>query len=335
MSKDSTFGVGIIGMGSIGKTHATAIGEAKGVTLVGTTGGQPVDGVTRYDDIAGLLAAPDVDVVAICSPSELHAEHALAAIAAGKHVMIEKPVATTVADGQRIVDAAKSAGVVVGVVSQRRLEPQHVHLKKCLDEGLLGRPVLGEALVRWHRDADYYAAADWRRVAPGGGSMMNQGLHSVDLLTWLFGDVVEVSALADTLVADSQAEDTSVAAVRFANGALGSIVTSTATAPGLPAELNLYFTKGLVGIHHTDVVRWEFDGVDAPPEQSAVDSGAASPIIGAEGHLTQWNDLTEAITTGRPPMVTVADGVRTVALIEAVYDSAARQQAVRPATVHP
>lgn len=341
----SPLGVGILGLGSIGRTHAEAIAEVDGLEIRATVGGHESGGwpgATSYgsasdpDAVAALLADDSVEAVGICSPSGLHAEHTLAALAAGKHVLIEKPVATTVADAQRVVEAARAAhaehGVVAGVVSQRRLEPQHVHLKSLVEAGQLGAPVLGEALVRWYRDAGYYDHAAWRREAPSGGSLMNQGLHSVDLLRWLFGEVAEVSAVSGTLVADMEAEDTTVAALRFDSGALGSIITSTATKPGLPAELNLYFSTGAVGIHHTDVVRWDTDA-PAPPQGSAVASGASSPIIDAGGHHAQWADLLRAIRTGAEPMVTVADGAATVALIEAVYESARTGARVTPATI--
>ncbi len=332
-------GVGILGLGSIGRTHAGAIEQVDGLEVRATVGGEGWDNATSYGRssdpgaVAALLADPAVDAVAICSPSGLHAEHTVAALEAGKHVLVEKPVATTAADALRVVRAAEKAraesGAVAGVVSQRRLEPQHVHLKELIDSGQLGKPVLGEALIRWFRDSDYYDFADWRKQAPGGGSLMNQGLHSVDLLRWLFGEVTEVAALSDTVVHEMEAEDTSVAALRFDTGALGSIVTSTATRPGLPAELNLYFEAGQVAIHHTDVVRWEVDA-PAPPAAATVDSGASSPMIGTEGHQTQWSDLLLAIRTGAEPMVTVADGGNTVALIEAVYESARIGQRVTP-----
>lgn len=342
---DRPLGVGILGLGSIGRTHAEAIAEVDGLEVRATVGGVSAGGwpgATSYGSasdpaaVSALLADPAVDAVGICSPSGLHAEHTLAALAAGKHVLIEKPVATTVDDARRVVRAARAAraehGVVAGVVSQRRLEPQHVHLKSLLEAGQLGSPVLGEALVRWHRDAAYYDHAPWRREAPGGGSLMNQGLHSVDLLRWLFGEVAEVSAVSATLAADMEAEDTTVAALRFESGALGSIVTSTATRPGLPAELNLYFSGGAIGIHHTDVVRWETDA-PAPPEASTLSSGASTPIIDSGGHHAQWADLLRAIRTDTEPMVTVADGAATVALIEAVYEAARTGGRVAPATL--
>lgn len=342
---DRPLGVGILGLGSIGRTHAEAIAEVDGLEVRATVGGHDAggwSGATSYgsasdpDAVKALLADPAVDAVGICSPSGLHAEHTLAALAAGKHVLIEKPVATSVADSRQVVEAARVAraehGAVAGVVSQRRLEPQHVHLKSLLEAGQLGTPVLGEALVRWHRDADYYGYAAWRREAPAGGSLMNQGLHSVDLLRWLFGEVAEVSAMSATLQAEMEAEDTTVAALRFTSGALGSIVTSTATRPGLPAELNLYFSGGAVGIHHTDVVRWETDA-PAPPQGEEISSGASSPIIDNVGHVTQWADLLRAVRTGTEPMVTVADGAATVALIEAVYESARTGDRVAPATI--
>lgn len=315
-------GVGIIGAGSIGMVHAEAIRRTDGLTLVAATGrnSSALVGGAGTADPSELVRRDDVSIVAVCSPSGHHAEHALAALENGKHVVVEKPLATNVADAERVVSCAEERGLTLAVIAQRRLEPQHQYIKSLIASGLLGRPVLGEAFVRWSRDPEYYAAAAWRRENPDGGSLMNQGLHSVDLLRWMMGDVAQVKAFSATRRHSIAAEDTTVAALTFESGALGVIVTSTATRPGDPAELNLYFEAGAIGLRHNEVVRWDLAGVPRPPTSAASGSGATDPgAIGLEGHLAQWADISTAIRTRSQPLVTGRDGLRTVALISAIY----------------
>lgn len=320
------FGVGIIGAGSIGMVHAEAIRRTKGVTLVAATGrrSRELTGVTSCADVSELVARDDVSIVAVCSPSGHHAEHALAALNSGKHVVIEKPLATSVADAERVVARAKELGLTLAVIAQRRLEPQHQYIKSLVSSGQLGSPVLGEAFVRWYREPEYYAAAAWRREHPAGGSLMNQGLHSVDLLRWMMGDVAKVKAFGSTRLHSISAEDTMVAALTFDSGAVGVIVTSTATRPGEPAELNLYFERGAIRLQHTEIVRWDVPDVPRPPALAHVGSGAADPAaIGVEGHVAQWADIVTACRTGSQPLVTGEDGLQTVALISAIYEDSA------------
>lgn len=326
--------VGLLGLGNIGRTHAQAI-EALGdprVRLTAYTGGkadQPGLEDARSVTADQLLTSDDVDLVVIATPSELHAEQTVAAMRAGKGVVVEKPLATTLVDAQSVVETWRSTGAFGATISQRRLERQHVRLKELLDGGALGRPLIGEVLVHWWRDPGYYQAAEWRTKAPGGGVLMNQALHSVDLLTWLLGPATEVSGLTANLHHDIEAEDTATATVRFRNGAFGSIVASTATPPGRPARLTLQTTTGYVEIDHADITAWEFPGVD-PPEPEDVASGFNDPAaIGFAGHLAQWQDIVEAYRTGRQPAITIADGLAAVELIDAVHRSNSTGTSVR------
>lgn len=323
--------VGILGLGSIGATHARVLADfTDQVRLTAVSGGPPgrpaelgyagVDHVRPED----LVKHPQVDLVVICSPSGVHAEHALAALHAGKHVVVEKPLALTVEDAEAVVAAAAGRGLFLSAISQRRLESQHVHLKRLIDAGRLGRPVLGETFVHWHRDDAYYSHADWRpRQAHGGGSLMNQGVHNVDMLRWLLGPVSAVTGQYATLGHDMDAEDTTVATVRFRSGALGVVVTSTATPPGQPARLALFTSLGTAEFAHTDLVRWDFPDVPPPAALAEVASGAADPAaIGLAGHRAQWQDILDALRTGRPPAVTGEDAVQTVRLLCAIYQAA-------------
>lgn len=329
--------VGIVGLGNIGATHArvvTTIDDAEVVAVSGGTAERLSElGLSSVEHLKPeqVITHPDVDVVALTSPSAVHAEQALAALDAGKHVVIEKPIALSAADADAVVARATARGLVISAIAQRRLEPQHVYLKQRLDAGDLGTPVLGETFVHWYRDDAYYAHAAWRTSqAEGGGSLMNQGVHNVDLLNWLFGPAEEVSAHYATIGHRHDAEDTTVATVKFASGALGIIATSTATAPGHPAKLALFTSKGAAEFSLSEVVRWEFDGVEPPAAAGPATSGAADPLaIGDAGHEAQWRDVLAAIRDGREPMVTGEDGAAVVRLMCAIYQAAESGRTIR------
>lgn len=324
--------IGIVGLGSIGVTHARVLAGFGGeATVVAASGGPPGRlAEAGFPDAAHVgadevIAHPDVDVVVICSPSGAHGRQTLAALRAGKHVVVEKPLAVTVDEAAEAVRVAADRGRLLTAIAQRRLEPQHVALRALLSSGALGRPVLGETFVHWHRDDAYYAHAPWRpKMAEGGGSLMNQGLHNVDLLNFLLGPVTDVTAQYATLGHDGmEAEDTTVATLRFASGALGLAATSTATPPGDPARLAIYTSGGTVELTHADITRWEFSGVDRPAAASGTASGAADPAaIGLAGHRAQWRDILDALRDGRPPAVTGEDACDTVRLLCAIYESA-------------
>jgi predicted dehydrogenase len=317
--------IGIVGFGQVGRIHLEALARCPDAEVVAVSRrrGRPEDlTIDWHADYRELLARPDVDVVAVCTPSGEHAPQALAALEAGKAVVVEKPLALALADGERVVRTARERGLFLSVISQRRTEPACRYLKEALDAGRLGRPVLGEALVRWHRDQRYYDSAAWRGTrAMDGGVMMNQAIHAIDLLLWLCGPVAEVTGATATLVRRIEAEDTAVATLRFAGGALGVISATTATTSGLPAELNLFCERGLVSLHDAAVARWEAAGVPPPPPVEAPGSGSADPAaIGSLGHLRQWRDILDAYREGRDPLVTGEDGLATVATILAVEE---------------
>lgn len=349
--RGSGVGVGIVGMGSIGVLHARALRDlAPRARLVAYSGGSALDEDLTPSGRA-VQVAPDevvrhegVDVVAVCTPSGSHARLALAALEAGKHVVVEKPLAVTVEDAVLVERVARERGLVVSMVSQRRFEPQHQALRRALDDGALGELRLVATHVPWYRDDDYYAAAAWRSsTAEGGGSLMNQGVHNVDLLRWLCGPVESVTAQAGTLAraacpvvpgpggGDDTAEDTTVATLRLASGALGVVTTTTATPPGFPATLALHGSRGSVELAQDEVLRWDVPGVP-PPASGSSAGGAADPLaIGHAGHRTQWERVLAALEGAAPPPVGAADAVETVRLLCAIREAAATGRAVRPA----
>ncbi|WP_211659169.1 Gfo/Idh/MocA family protein [Phytoactinopolyspora halophila] len=330
---NDSIGVGIVGMGSIGVRHAEVLAKLDApVRLVAASGGaaevlsRTGHPGARHCAPDEVIAHPDVEIVVLCTPSGLHGSQALAALDAGKHVVVEKPLSVDVATAEEVVRRAERQDRFVSVISQRRLEPVSQYLKQQLDAGNLGRPVLAETFCHWFRDDAYYARAAWRtRQDQGGGSLMNQGLHSVDLLAWLMGPVIAVTGQCGTLGHAMDAEDTTVATLRFASGALGLVATSTATPPGQPATMTLMTSKGSAEFADGSPVRWEFAGIEAPvsPGAGGAGSGAADPLaIGDAGHLAQWQDIVDAYRSGRQPAIGARDGLATVRLLCAIYDAA-------------
>lgn len=324
-------GIGLIGLGSIAETHLAALAELRGEgfdsDVVGWVGraeradtlGLPPD---RGHTVAELLRNPDVDLVVDVTPSNLHAEHTLAALRAGKGVVIEKPLTTDAAAASEIVEAADSAGLFGAVISQRRFEPQHQYLAEQLASGRLGDVVAASISLPWWRDDAYFAAAPWRSEPPGGSVLLNQGIHSVDLLLWLLGEVTDVAGFSGSRWRPGSAFDTTVGIVRFASGALATVLASTATAPGSAATLSIHTTLGTASFSQSETTAWTFTDVAPPPAAPAIAAGASDPkAIGHVGHTNQWRDILTAWRDGRPPAVTLADGLRAVEVCLALESS--------------
>ncbi len=327
--------IGIIGYGSIGKTHRSAIAVQPDAELVAVARRAPLDepdGPAWHRDYRELLERSDVDLVVMCTPSGLHAPQALDAIDAGKGVVIEKPIALTVADGQAVLKRARECGRFLSVISQRRTEAALQIVQRALTDGRLGRLVLGEAQVRWSRDQRYYDSADWRgTIAMDGGVLMNQAIHAIDLLCWLFGPVEAVTGVTATRVRQIEAEDTAVAALQFANGALGSITATTAISPGMPAEINVFCERGSVSLHDASVAHWDVPDVPEPSLAGLPGSGSTDPAaIGDLGHRKQWRDILDAFKNGTAPLVSGEDALATLAVIEAISESNRTGRPVRP-----
>ena len=331
-------GFGIAGAGVIAAMHAEAIAMLPAARLVAVTDVVPESarvfaearGCAAEPDLSALLARADIDVVSVCVPSGLHAEVGTQAAAAGKHLVIEKPIDTTLAAADRLIGAARAAGVVVTVVSQHRFDPGLAELRILLDAGALGRLVLGEASTKWYRSQAYYDSAAWRGTwALDGGSLMNQGIHYVDLLLWAMGPVAEVTALTATQAHEVEVEDVALALLRFCSGAVGTIVASTAVFPGFAQRLEITGTNGTVVIEDGQIVRHDISGEEsrsAAPGGAAGHGGsraAANPAgLAPASHAAQIADLLGAIDAGRQPSVTAESGRAALEVVCAVYQSA-------------
>ena len=310
--------VGIVGAGGISATHVRAAQAIEGVEIVAVHGGNPVKtralaesaGAAPFDAYDAFLAHP-MDMVAIGSPSALHAEQGIAAARRGLHVLVEKPLDISSSRVDTLIAETDRAGVKLGVFFQERLAPELVALKRRIDDGELGTPLFISGTVQWYRPPEYYAGSRWRGTWKwdGGGALMNQGIHTVDVLLWLFGDVVGVTGHTSTRLHAIEVEDTAAALLEFANGATGTIEATTAACPGFPRRLEVTGTKGRVV-------------QEDPPRAASV--GDATP------HRRVFEDFIDAIHANRRPACDGREGRRSVALIEAIYRSAQSGGRERP-----
>jgi predicted dehydrogenase len=344
---DHELGFGFIGAGAIANFHARAVAASKGGRLVGVVSRrrESAEAFAREhgmefasDDLYALLRQPGVDAVCITTPSALHLEPALAAIRAGKHLMIEKPLDSTVEGTDHILDEADKAGVRVGSIFQARFGDAARQVKAAVDAGRFGRMVLASCYVKWNRTAEYYTGWKGRIAEDGGGAVINQAIHGVDLLQWFAGMPVEVFAWTTRRVHTRiESEDTSVAGLRFASGALGTIEATTATWPGFSRRIELCGENGAAVMEDDDITRWEFR--EERPEDArirglrdgAMGTGAAAPMnIKLEGHQRQIQDFIDGIRERRPFFVEGREARKAVALVRAIYDSADTGMPIRP-----
>lgn len=341
-------GVAIVGCGIIGRNHAAAITrhpDLRVTTLVDpiepaakALAQQIADTPTHHPTLAAALDAGGFDLVVICTPSGRHAEDAERAIAAGKHVVIEKPLEVGLPAARGLVAAAaRRPELVTSVISQHRFDPASAAVAEAIAAGRFGRISSAVGSVAWWRSQAYYDSAGWRGTwsLDGGGALMNQGVHTVDLMLWLLGRPVEVSAQVGRYAHTGiEVEDVAAATIRFASGAVGLLHATTAAYPGLAVRLQVHGSRGSAVLHDDQLAYFHAapDGDDEPtaPANQAADVVPAGERYGdprppdafVVGHLRQYRDVVAAITEHRPPAITLADGLTALATVRAVYLSA-------------
>jgi UDP-N-acetyl-2-amino-2-deoxyglucuronate dehydrogenase len=336
-----TRGFGIVGTGVIAAVHAGAIALIPDARLVAVTD-VAADAATAFaaahgcgaePDLGVLLGRGDIEVVCVCVPSGLHAQVGVLAAKAGKHLVVEKPIDVSLEAADRLIEAAQAAGVALTVISQHRFDAGLVELEGLLGGRALGRLVLGEASTKWYRSQAYYDSAAWRGThAMDGGSLMNQGIHYVDLLRWCMGPATEVTAVCTTQAHRMEAEDTALAIVRFSSGAVGTILSSTAAFPGFPQRLEITGTKGTVTVEDGQIVRRAFGAEPAIAAMagSGAPTGPAGPAaVGSDpaalevaSHAAQIANLLAAVEAGRQPAVSGQSAREALEIVCAVYESA-------------
>ncbi len=337
-----TVHIGILGAGNISDTHARAAlaikeveiaavyGEntAKAERLAATYGGR------AYRELEPFLSHRPMDLVAIGSPSGRHASQVIACARAGLHVLVEKPLGITTAEVDHMVEECERARMRLGVFFQDRGQPDFVRLKAFLGAGGLGRVHLATAHVKWYRPPEYYSASRWRGTwaLDGGGAVMNQGIHTLDLLLWLLGDVSRVQAVTRTAAHAIQVEDTAVALLEFKGNGVGTYEATTAAFPGYRRRVEISGDRGTVIIDHDRVVAADLKPEETPFEVSRLpgsSESAASPVVSdASPHRRVIEDFLEARRTGGRPACDGREGRRSVELVQALYESARRGVAV-------
>jgi predicted dehydrogenase len=336
----------IIGSGGIAATHAQAIAAVPGAELAAVWGQIPeqgekfaaAHGAEFVGDIGVLAARDDIDAVTIATPSGAHALAALPFLKRGKAVLCEKPLEVTLEKIEALLAAARESGSVLAGVLQLRLGFGALAMKRAVGQGRFGKLSLCSAYLKWWREQAYYDAVDWRGTwaLDGGGALMNQGIHAVDLLQWLAGMPSGVFAFSGCVAHERiEVEDTIAIALKYPNGALGVIEASTACKPGLAMRIELSGDKGSAVLEDDRIVRWQFDEELAGDEAirnaggGGIVGGAGDPsAIGCEGHRVLIEDLVAAIREKRPPMIPATEAVNAVRLILAAYKSAASGAAV-------
>jgi UDP-N-acetyl-2-amino-2-deoxyglucuronate dehydrogenase len=337
-----SIGFGIVGCGMISNFHARAIADVRGAKLVASFDTRAesaekfaaANGCQAYTDLKKMLADPKVEIVTIATPSGAHMEPAVAAARAGKHVIIEKPLEITLKRCDQIINACEKASVKCGAIFPSRFHDSSVKLKKAIDGGRFGRLTLGDAYVKWYRTQEYYDSGAWRGtwVLDGGGALMNQAIHSVDLLTWFMGPVVEIQANTATLAHQRiEVEDAAVATLRFANGALGVLEATTAAFPGYLKRIEIHGSEGSALLEEEDLRAWDFAKsrkedkaiLEQMKQHKSTGGGASDPAaIGHHGHTLQFQDFVDAVKKNRRPAVDGYEGRRSVEIILGVYKAA-------------
>jgi predicted dehydrogenase len=351
----------IIGCGVIGIHHATVLTRHPDFTVTALVDvvpdraekvadnvvGEGADRPAVHDSITAALDSGTVDLAVVCTPSGYHIDHALEALAAGKHVVVEKPLDVSVAKGREFAEAvakANAAGRVVSVISQHRFDPGSALVRQAVLDNKFGRITSAVATMAWYRSQQYYDSGDWRGTwaLDGGGAVMNQGVHTVDLLRWFCGRPTEVFAHTGQLAHERiEIEDTAVATVRFESGALAVIHMTTAAYPGLTARVQVHGSLGSAIIDN-DKLRYYHAGdgevsdnlreaktIGNQADQVLAEAAEGDEFAGARnqadgfvaGHSRQYDDIAAAIKTGSEPLVTVEEALLSLALVRSLYIS--------------
>lgn len=334
--------IGILGGGNISDTHARAARQIEGVEIAAVWGDNrqkarrisELYGGELYSSLDEFLSHRPMDVVAIGSPSGLHAEHGMAAARRGLHVLVEKPIEISTERADALIEACDRAGVKLAVFFQDRFAPDIITLKQLVDGGKVGKPVLVSARIRWYRPPEYYASSRWRGTwsLDGGGALMNQGVHTVDLLLWLLGDVKRVFGKATTAVHRIEVEDTVVATLEFAAGAIGTLEAATSAYPGYRRRLELTGSEGTLILEHDRLVSVDLrtPGRGVPiSEEGNLNLSATSPVVSdVSGHRRVIEDFIEAIRRGSTPRCDGREARRSVQLVQAIYESSRTGRAI-------
>jgi UDP-N-acetyl-2-amino-2-deoxyglucuronate dehydrogenase len=329
-------GFGVLGCGIIGPLHCKAINKAEGACLVAVS---DVDaekakklaaefGVEGYTDYEEMLKRDDIHAVAICTPTSMHPEQTILAAKYGKHVICEKPMATTLRDAKKMIEACKKHKVKLAVIFQRRAAGIFPAIKKFVDDGRLGKLLMGDAYIKYYRSQGYYNSAGWRGTweFDGGGALMNQGIHIVDIVQWITGGIESVYGYAETKARDIEVEDTSAVVIRYKNGAIGVIEGATTVCPPMDHRIEIHGTKGTIMVSGEKAVKWSLWTDDEKEINLLKEDEEIRKLTSADhewcaGHYVQFQDFANAINENKKPTVSGEDGMEALKVVLGIYKS--------------
>jgi len=327
--------IGLIGGGNISETHARAARAIPDVQIAAVFGTNAENinrlcreyGGTPYTNFEKFLAHRPMDIVAIGSPSGLHAEQGMAAARRGLHVLSEKPLDISLPKADAFVAEVRHAGVKLGVFFQDRCKPDIFGVKDAVAAGMLGRPILADARVKWYRPPEYYAKSRWRGTLAldGGGALINQAVHTLDLMLWIFGEAKSVQAMSRTALHAIEAEDTLTALLEFANGALGVLQATTSVFPGYPRRLELTGSEGTMIIEQDHLIAADLRNPTAnllSRSEADASPSSSSPVVSdARGHQAVLENFLESVRTNTEPRCNGEEGRRSLAVVQAIYEA--------------
>ncbi len=333
-----TLGFGIVGAGRIAPIHADAIINTPGAKLVAVASRSPEKasklasqyGIVAYTDYREMLKNPDIDCVAICTPSGEHASIGIDAARAGKHVIVEKPLDITLTRAKKLISECKAQNVKLAGIFQMRYNESSVKAKNIMDEGKLGKLILGDAYMKFYRPPEYYRDGVWKGTLSmdGGAALINQGIHGVDLLQWLMGPVDSVYAITKTLRHNIEGEDTVVAVLNFKNGASGVIESTTSVFPDHQQEIHIHGMNGTMVLAGTEVTYIK-KLVLADGSINIVNNPQEEEDELGEPHRLQYVDFVEAINENREPAINGEESLKALEIVRAIYKSSALNQPVK------
>ncbi|MGC8717727.1 MAG: Gfo/Idh/MocA family protein [bacterium] len=337
--EDRILNFAIIGCGVIAPNHGEGIVHTPNARLVAVA--DIVEEKARkfaqkyncdwYVDYKEMLDRVDIDVVDICTPSGLHSEMAIEAMKRGRHVITEKPMAITLEGADAMISASKDYNRKLACIFQRRTQSVFKKIKEVTSQGAIGKLILGDAYMKYFRSQAYYNRGDWRGTwaLDGGGALINQGIHCIDLMQWIMGDVGSVFAYARTLARRIEVEDTAVAVLEYKNGAIGVIEGTTSVIPGFDHRLEFHGIDGSILVDGEKITRWEVPGVEfILDSQETLGSTASDPRVDYIGHMLLIQDMIDAIKNNRDPLITGEEGKKALKIILAIYKSSKERKEV-------
>lgn len=330
--------VAVIGCGMIANTHLLALQEIAAARVYGVWSRNSESmarfaqkyQVNTYPSYQAVLADPAVDTVLIALPPGVHVEYGLQAAAAGKNIILEKPMDIEVTKCRQLIKECRDRGVKLAVIFQNRYTPAAQTVKAALDQGLLGKIFLADAYVKWYRSPEYYKSSAWRGTwkLEGGGALINQAIHTIDLVQWFMGGAVSVCGNIKTVTHNIETEDLGVALVEYANGAIGVIEGSTAVVPGFKERVEIHGAKGSIILEGGNIREWKVDGcreADYVTPECVSYGDTNSPALSHVNHRAQLEEIVTAFLKGAEPLVNGEEGLKALQIVCGIYESAAKQ----------